>query len=74
MPSCRAARMPIRRGASTGIWGSSIRSFQRLPGGPVQVQFTPHLLPMNRGILATVYVKGEPEGGACSTLASAYVA
>jgi N-acetyl-gamma-glutamyl-phosphate reductase len=22
------------------------------------VQFTPHLLPMNRGILATVYVKG----------------
>ena len=23
------------------------------------MQFTPHLLPMNRGILATVYVKGD---------------
>jgi N-acetyl-gamma-glutamyl-phosphate reductase len=31
-----------------------------LAGRPVHVQFTPHLLPMNRGILATVYVKGDP--------------
>jgi len=28
-------------------------------GKPVQVTFTPHLLPQNRGILATVYVKGD---------------
>ena len=30
-----------------------------MPGARSQVQFTPHLLPMNRGILATVYVKGD---------------
>ncbi len=27
----------------------------------VKVTFTPHLIPQNRGILATVYVKGNPE-------------
>ena len=27
----------------------------------VRVSFTPHLLPQNRGILATVYVKGDPQ-------------
>ena len=32
-----------------------------MAGRPVRVQFTPHLLPANRGILATVYVKGEPK-------------
>jgi N-acetyl-gamma-glutamyl-phosphate reductase len=32
---------------------------EAIAGRPVQVQFTPHLLPMNRGILATVYVKGD---------------
>ncbi len=26
-------------------------------GGPVAVEFTPHLVPMNRGILATIYVR-----------------
>ncbi|MCP5088501.1 MAG: N-acetyl-gamma-glutamyl-phosphate reductase [Rhodobacteraceae bacterium] len=30
-------------------------------GQPVEVTFTPHLLPQNRGILATVYVKGEAQ-------------
>lgn len=30
-------------------------------GRPVEVTFTPHLAPMNRGILATIYVKGEAE-------------
>ena len=25
----------------------------------MQIQFTPHLLPMNRGILATTYVQGD---------------
>ena len=28
---------------------------------PVRLQFTRHLLPVNRGILATVYVRGTPE-------------
>ncbi len=35
------------------------QEFSAIAGRPVQVQFTPHLLPANRGILATVYVKGE---------------
>ncbi|MAD95611.1 MAG: N-acetyl-gamma-glutamyl-phosphate reductase [Rhodobacteraceae bacterium] len=30
-----------------------------IAGKSVQVTFTPHLLPQNRGILATVYVKGD---------------
>ncbi|MFC7703491.1 N-acetyl-gamma-glutamyl-phosphate reductase [Plastorhodobacter daqingensis] len=39
--------------------GEFDQEFSRAAGRPVLVQFTPHLLPMNRGILATVYVKGE---------------
>jgi N-acetyl-gamma-glutamyl-phosphate reductase len=35
------------------------QEFSRLAGRPVRVQFTPHLVPANRGILATVYVKGD---------------
>ncbi len=37
------------------------QEFSALAGRPVKVQFTPHLLPANRGIIATVYVKGTPE-------------
>jgi N-acetyl-gamma-glutamyl-phosphate reductase len=39
--------------------GEFDQEFSRVAGRPVLVQFTPHLLPMNRGILATVYVKGD---------------
>ena len=39
--------------------GEFDQEFSKLAGRPVQVQFTPHLLPMNRGILATVYVRGD---------------
>lgn len=39
--------------------GEFDQEFSRLAGRPVRVQFTPHLLPMNRGILATVYLRGE---------------
>lgn len=39
--------------------GEFDQEFSRVAGRPVHVQFTPHLLPMNRGILATVYVKGD---------------
>ncbi len=35
------------------------QEFSALAGRPVKIQFTPHLLPANRGIIATVYVKGE---------------
>jgi N-acetyl-gamma-glutamyl-phosphate reductase len=40
--------------------GEFDQEFSKIAGRPVLVQFTPHLLPMNRGILATVYVKGDP--------------
>ena len=38
--------------------GEFDQEFSALAGRPVQVQFTPHLVPANRGILATCYVKG----------------
>ena len=40
-------------------------------GRLVQIQFTPHLVPANRGILATVYVRGDA-GVISETLAAAY--
>jgi len=44
----------------TAWWGTAtpVRFEQaRQPGGgqPIQLQFTPHLMPMVRGLLATVY-------------------
>ena len=32
----------------------------KVAGRSVRVTFVPHLLPQNRGILATIYVKGNP--------------
>ncbi len=40
-------------------------------GRPVEIQFTPHLLPANRGILATCYVRGAA-GDVHKALAAAY--
>ena len=40
--------------------GEFDQEFSKIAGRPVHVQFSPHLLPMNRGILATVYVNGNP--------------
>ncbi|MBL4808119.1 MAG: N-acetyl-gamma-glutamyl-phosphate reductase [Rhodobacteraceae bacterium] len=37
------------------------QEFSLAAGRPVEVTFTPHLLPQNRGILATIYVRGEAE-------------
>lgn len=51
--------------------GEFDQEFSKVAGRPVHVQFTPHLLPMNRGILATVYVKGDPKV-VHETLATAY--
>lgn len=41
--------------------GEFDQEFSALAGRPVAVQFTPHLVPANRGILATAYVKGDAQ-------------
>ena len=41
--------------------GEFDQEFSVLAGRPVRIQFTPHLVPANRGILATGYVKGDPD-------------
>lgn len=41
--------------------GEFDQEFSKIAGRPVLVQFTPHLLPMNRGILASIYVKGDAQ-------------
>ena len=51
--------------------GEFDQEFSRLAGRPVRIQFTPHLMPMNRGILATTYVQGDAET-IHQTLATAY--
>ena len=39
--------------------GEFDQEFSAIAGRPVKVQFTPHLIPANRGILATIYVDGD---------------
>lgn len=51
--------------------GEFDQEFSKIAGRPVQIQFTPHLLPMNRGILATTYVVGDAKE-IHATLAAAY--
>lgn len=41
--------------------GEFDQEFSVIAGRPVTVQFTPHLMSANRGILATVYVSGEAD-------------
>ncbi len=41
--------------------GEFDQEFSLVAGRPVKVQFTPHLVPANRGILATGYVKGDAQ-------------
>lgn len=50
---------PYAVGSTHRHLGEFDQEFSALAGRPVKVQFTPHLLPVNRGILATVYVKGD---------------
>ncbi|MEO1139543.1 MAG: N-acetyl-gamma-glutamyl-phosphate reductase [Pseudomonadota bacterium] len=40
--------------------GEFDQEFSDIAGRDVRIQFTPHLIPANRGILATGYVKGDP--------------
>lgn len=51
---------PYSAGGKHRHLGEFDQEFSRAAGRPVRVQFTPHLTPMNRGILANVYVKGDP--------------
>lgn len=48
------------------------QEFRAIAGRPVKVQFTPTLIPANRGIVANVYVKGDAQE-IYATLAKAYV-
>ena len=41
--------------------GEFDQEFSLVAGRPVRVQFTPHLVPANRGILATGYVRGDAQ-------------
>src|SRR5258706_11693670 len=40
------------------------QEFSKAAGRAVTVTFTPHLMPMNRGILSTIYVRGRRERSA----------
>ncbi|MFA8442571.1 N-acetyl-gamma-glutamyl-phosphate reductase [Yoonia sp.] len=51
--------------------GEFDQEFSDVAGRPVRVQFTPHLIPANRGILATTYVQGDPQV-IYNTLTAAY--
>lgn len=53
--------------------GEFDQEFTRAAGRKVEVQFTPHLAPFNRGVLATCYVKGDAQA-IHDALAAAYVA
>lgn len=53
--------------------GEFDQEFSAVAGREVRIQFTPHLLPANRGILATAYVHGDAET-VHATLARAYEA
>jgi N-acetyl-gamma-glutamyl-phosphate reductase len=41
--------------------GEFDQEFSKVAGQDVKIQFTPHLIPANRGILATAYVSGKAE-------------
>jgi N-acetyl-gamma-glutamyl-phosphate reductase len=55
-PECHDSLTPYKVGAHRHTPEIS-RNFQKMSGGtPRHVVFTPHLAPMNRGILATLYI------------------
>ena len=62
---------PYAIGGTHRHLGEFDQEFSKLAGRPVRVQFTPHLIPANRGILASVYVKGDAQA-IHDTLAAAY--
>ncbi len=52
--------------------GEFDQEFTAAAGRPVQVQFTPHLIPANRGILVTCYLQGDADA-VHEALTAAYV-
>ena len=58
-------------GGSHRHLGEFDQEFSAIAGRPVKIQFTPHLVPANRGILATSYVHGDA-AKIHETLAAAY--
>ncbi|MFD1882084.1 N-acetyl-gamma-glutamyl-phosphate reductase [Paracoccus pacificus] len=63
--------MPYSAGGKHRHLGEFDQEFSAIAGRPVEVMFTPHLMPFNRGILATVYVQGDAKQ-VHETLAKAY--
>lgn len=53
--------------------GEFDQELSEVAGRPVQIQFTPHLIPANRGILATAYLRGDADV-LHATLSQAYAA
>lgn len=51
--------------------GEFDQEFTALAGRRIEIQFTPHLVPVNRGILASCYLKGDPRA-VHGALAAAY--
>ncbi|SEM15548.1 N-acetyl-gamma-glutamyl-phosphate reductase [Roseovarius azorensis] len=51
--------------------GEFDQELSAVAGRPVEIQFTPHLVPANRGILATGYVRGDARA-VYDTLSAAY--
>ncbi len=62
---------PYAIGGTHRHLGEFDQEFSAVAGRPVHVQFVPHLIPANRGILGTVYVKGDAQT-IYDSLASAY--
>ncbi|OYX41812.1 MAG: N-acetyl-gamma-glutamyl-phosphate reductase [Rhodobacterales bacterium 32-67-9] len=52
---------PYSAGGAHRHLGEFDQEFSKVAGRPLRIQFTPHLMPFNRGILATVYVKGDAQ-------------
>ncbi len=52
--------MPYSAGGKHRHLGEFDQEFSKAAGRPVMVQFTPHLMPFNRGVLITAYVSGDP--------------
>ena len=51
--------------------GEFDQEFSAIAGRPVEIQFSPHLIPATRGIMITAYLRGDPET-VHQTLADAY--
>ena len=62
---------PYSAGGTHRHLGEFDQEFSLLAGRSVRVQFTPHLMPFNRGILVTVYVRGDA-AEIHATLAASY--